>query len=129
MSKSSHPGFRLLHTQKAVWWRVVAIIVISTLAALKAKDQVEIEWDETAAASDSLSAHIVEAARLSSREGDRAPSENDAAHEGGVHDLERLWTIRPRAIAPRKREAGFIGISTIVATTKRKSMCLPTDKQ
>ena len=75
----------------------VAIVANSTWAAFKAKDELDISWDESSAASDSWSEAVAEAMRLGAQDGAESLAEKgdvEAAFANASATAEGLYTYQ-----------------------------------
>jgi isoquinoline 1-oxidoreductase beta subunit len=110
----------------------VAIVANSTWAAFKAADALEVEWDESDAASDSWSAAVAEAKRLSSENGAESLADKgdvDGAFADAGATAEGFYTYQFASHAdlePQNCTAWFKGDSIeIWAPTQTPTMAVP----
>jgi len=110
----------------------VAIVANSTWSAFKAKDELDVVWDESNAASDSWSEAVAEATRLGAEEGAESLNETgdiDAAFANARTSPEGFYTYQFASHAdlePQNCTAWFKGDSIeIWAPTQTPTMAVP----
>lgn len=114
----------------------VAIVAESTWATFKASEALEVDWDESEAASDTWTDIVAEAERLGTGEGDQSLADKgdvDAAFADASATVEGMYTYQFASHAdlePQNCTAWFKGDSIeIWAPTQTPSMAIPAVAQ